>query len=246
MRARTHILGGSGGKRTSVSVLAGAILFLLIMWSPESAWPAEGRADDVAKAARIGLDHYLARAVADGAEKYGFGPGERIDQARIGEPFRLYAVAPDALAGYKTGDGVSSIVTPTETWLVPVIRDEKIKAILTVDGSGGSYRAVALGMAPLAVELNKVLKRWPRSSGYDVRLVAVFQAAAYFFTVPRLGDRNLTPFVFAGKGFGWNPEAPEADYSAPVDIQTTAEALQAVADDKLAAPAGGNGEGGAR
>jgi len=230
------------GRRKLVIGLGAAVLLAVL---PESVSASEFRGDDVATAARCSLAHFLGRAISDGPEKYGFVEGERVDQARVGDPFRLYTITPAALAGYAAGDGVSSVLTPTETWFVPVVLGGKIRSILTVDGTGGDCRAVALGKAPLAVELNKVLSRWPPSSGYDVQLVAVFQANAYFFAIPRLDDRNLNPFVFEGKGLGLTPKAGTADYSSPVELETIAEELKTAVTENLA-PSRETGEGGAR
>lgn len=236
---------GAGAGRRRASIRQWVIWAVLIACGPRSGEAAAGAPDDASAAARSGLAHFLALAAADGPEKYGFAPAERLEFARPGTPFQLYTIPPAALAGYRKGDGVSSILAPTETWLVPVVLDRRIRAILTVEGSGGGLRAVALGKAPLAAELDRVLKRWPETEGYDLRLVAVFPASAYFFTVPQLGDRNLSPFIFAGASFGPAPRAGEADYAAPVDFETIVEGLQAVVSEKLAIPAG-SGEGGGR
>jgi hypothetical protein len=244
MARRERGSGRIGGRKLVIG-LGASVLAVLLAVLPESVSASERREDDAATAARCGLAHFFGRAVSDGPEKYGFGAGERVDQARVGDPFRLYTITPAALAGYATGDGVSSVLTPTETWFVPVVLGGKIRSILTVDGTGGDCRAVALGKAPLAVELNKVLKRWPNSSGYEIQLVAVFQANAYFFAVPRLDDRNLNPFIFGGKGFGLTPTAGEDAYSSPVDFETIAEELKTAVSEKLA-PLQGNGAGDAR
>lgn len=237
--------GRSRDGRTKPSVVRWVIWAVLLACGPRWGEAAAGAPDDAAAAARSGLAHFLARAAADGPGRYGFAPGENLDLARPGPPFQLHAITPSALAGYRKGDGVSSIMAPTETWLVPVVLDRRIRAILTVEGPGGGWRAVALGKAPLAAELEKVLERWPKRAGYELRLVAVFPANAYFFTVPELGDRNLSPFVFSGKSFGTAPRPGEADYAAPLDFDTVAEEIKAVVYEKLAIPAGG-GEGGGR
>ena len=242
MAAKARSSAGDGRRKPSVG--RWVIWAILVACGPRSGAAAPGAPDDASAAARSGLAHFLARAAADGPGRYGFVPGDNLDLARPGAPFQLYTITPAALAGYRKGDGVSSILTPTETWLVPVVLDRRIRAILTVEGSGGGWRAVALGKAPLAAELEKVLERWPKRAGYELRLVAVFPANAYFFTVPELGDRNLSPFVFSGKSFGAAPRPGEAEYAAPVDFETIAGELKAVVSGKLALPAGsGKGEG---
>ena len=233
MHTHTKTIGWNGRARRLASGLSFFLLLILAVFTPGLGYPSEARMAEVAKAAQIGLPHYLQRLPADETEKYGFKAAEKSELAQIGEPLRLYTITPDSLAGYRAGDGVRSLLTPTKTWYVPVVLNGGIRAILTVVAEDGGYRAVALGKAPLAGELNKVLKRWPAAEGYQVQLVAVFQANAYFFAIPQVDGHNLSPFIFEGKGFGVEPRRGDTGYSSPVDFGGFAKKLQAAVSENL-------------
>jgi len=155
---------------------------------------------EVVQAARDGLAPFLEGIPPADRAGYGLEPEDRVEDADLGEPFQLYAVDPRALLAAGEETTVGEIVSPTETWFFPVEIDGQPRNILTVTRMNGAWEAVALGKAPLARELGAVRRRWV-PAGYQPRLVAVYQAAAYFFTLPELDDYNFTPLNFSGRGF---------------------------------------------
>ena len=118
-------------------------------------------------------------------------------------------------------------------WFFPVIFKGEVRAMLTVELMNGAWQAVSLGKAPLARELAKVRNQWPESRGYSPKLVVVFQAGAYLFTLPRKGDSNLTPLTFAGKGFGRDIKTGLPEYSSPVPLAEVIEPLQTTVQENL-------------
>jgi hypothetical protein len=148
--------------------------------------------------------------------------------AELGDPFRVYTITPAALDAYLVGDSVASLISPTGMWLFPVVAEGRSRFLLTVDTVDGSWRAVSLGQAGLAAELDRLLLRWPREKGYDPLLVSVFAASTHFFTIPQKDGRNLTPFVFGREGkerSGPNPYAETADLARAVPgLQAAVEA----------------------
>lgn len=176
--------------------------YFIILFSLFSEAFAEIAPKGVMDATKDGLHSFLKLIPTGELQNYGFAPEDPLAKAHVGTPFRVYTITPSALSNYSPGDTVSSLLSPTGMWYFPIMVNSNIRAILTVDRLNGTWRAVALGQASLARELEEVLQQWPRSKGYEPLLVMVFQAKSYFFTVPQKDDYNLTPFIFDGKGFG--------------------------------------------
>jgi len=198
---------------------------------------ASGIAEDapkaVTEAARSGLLPFLEKMPAGEEEYYGFNSGENPEQSSLGEPFLLYTITPEALFNYRDGETVSSLLTSTQVWLFPVVLGGDYRAMLTVARQEGVWKAVAFGKAALARELQKIHQQWPDSKGYEPKLVAVFQATAYFFTLPAEDDQNLTPLFFEGKGFA--PEFYRSDegYRSTVKISQIIGQLRETVEENL-------------
>jgi len=126
---------------------------------------------------------------------YGFPLDADFSQASLGAPLLLHTIKPSTLASNQANDTVSAVVSETPLWYFPVLMGTEVKAMLVVDRQDNEWKAVSLGYAPLAGEWNQVLRQWPAAKGFHPRLVAVFQAAQFYFTVPEVGDRNLTPLL---------------------------------------------------
>jgi hypothetical protein len=217
-------------KRTGATLIA---LMLAGVFSFSDLASAENAPDEANAAARSGLPEFVKLIPSNERSYYGFADGDDLDRAAPGQPFRLYTITPDDLRRAGEGSTVSSLISPTGTWLYPVMLGDEIKCILTVARVEGSWKAAMLGSAPLARELAKVLARWPPSQGYEPRLVAVFQASAYFFAIPQKDDRNLTPFTFDGKGFGSESLRIDPSYASTVDLQEILAPLRSVVEDNL-------------
>ncbi|HOO77151.1 MAG TPA: hypothetical protein PK636_02930 [bacterium] len=156
--------------------------------------------DEVSAAARAGLRPFLESIPAADRAAYGFAPVDDLAQAGLGEPFRLYSMAPRDLLNAGPDVTVSSLIRPAGSWFFPVEVGGEPRAVLTVAEMNGAWTAVGIGKAALAREWSEIGRHWaPR--GYRPRLVAVYQAAAYFFTLPGLDDYNFTPLSFEGRGF---------------------------------------------
>ena len=224
------------------SLLGAAVLILLL----PGISPADTPPPEAAAAAESGLVSFLAEVIPlSELVNFGFAPGEEPSAARVGEPWLLYTIAPDALRSATAETEVSDLVTPTGLWHFPVILSGRSRCIITVDLMDGKWEAVGIGMAPLAGELDKISRQWPKSGGYSPKLVAVYQAAAYFFTVPELGPRNLTPLTFDGIGFGGWYQKTGPEYSSTAEISELLAPLMAAVEANLAvrrASGGGGGE----
>lgn len=202
------------------------VFWFLTLFSVCSEVIAETTPEEIIEVGKNGLQAFLERVPPNELAKYGFGPEYPIAQANVGVPFKVFTITPSSLFGYIAGDTVSSIISPTGMWYFPVMVNDRIRAILTVAELKGVWQAVAFGQAGLAEELEEVTRKWPRSKGYDPFLIMVFQAKAYFFTVPQKNDYNLTPFVFEGKGFGSSPSEGERKYESLPELSGVITELQ--------------------
>jgi len=161
---------------------------MLLVMAGMSSWaqvPAEVR-----DAAAKGLGGYLASIPAESSAAYGFSDRDTRGNASLGEPFLLHAIAPRDLARANSDTTVKSLINPTTMWYFPVIQGGVCRAILVVDRSPDGWEAVSFGYAPLAREIDHVMRR---HVAVRPTLITIFQDGRYFFTVPGAGSGNLTP-----------------------------------------------------
>ena len=139
---------------------------------------------EVMAAAEAGLLPFLKSFPSEELGNFGFSPGDKISETVLGAPFQLYTITPDKLLYAKDDTPVSGLISPTGQWLFPIVLEDKSRAILTVEQMDGEWVAVSMGMAGLAVEMEKLNRQWPKAKGYEPKLIAIYQAASFFFTIP--------------------------------------------------------------
>ena len=205
------------------SIFTGAVFLLLLhpAFSPAGVPPPE-----VTAAAEAGLVDFLADLPPGELPNFGFAEGEDLSAATVGEPWLLYTIHPDDLFSASETTDVGDLVTSTGLWFFPVLLEGRSRCILTVDWMDGQWEAVALGRAPLAGELEKISKQWPKVRGYSPKLVAIYQATAYFFTVPEKSPVNLTPLTFDGVGFNGYYQKALPEYSVTAKFSELLEPLR--------------------
>lgn len=222
-------------------LLGAVVLFLLLPGasSAEVAPPAAGAA------AEAGLVKFLTEVIPpSGLVNFGFAAGEDVSGASLGDPWLLHTITPDALRAATAETAVTDLVTPTGLWYFPVLLSGTPRCVITVTRVKGKWEAVGIGKAPLAVELGKISTRWPKQSGYTPKLVAVNQAAAYFFTVPEGDPGNLTPLTFDGLGFGGWYQKTGPEYSSTAELSELLSPLKAAVEANISGrrPEGKGGE----
>ncbi len=209
-------------------------ILTLALFFPASGVPAEKVPPEVVKAAEDGLQCYLGLIPPGENEDYGFAPGDDFARAEVSAPFLLHKITPSALEAYRPGRSIASVISSTETWYFPVQIDGEAKTILTVGRIKGSpWQAVGIGGAPLSRELQKMRERWPASRGYNPRLVVVYQAATYFFTVPEVSKTNLTPLIFTGEEIGADTQRKGPRYSTLSELSQFAGKLKSAVRENI-------------
>ena len=157
---------------------------------------------EVSRAAETGMPALLGNVPDGTLSDYGFGVSAERERARLGEPFHLATIAPRALLAYRPDDNPEALLTDTTLWYFPVLVDGAIRCLLVVDRTAAGWEAVSLGYVPLARALDDLLRARAAAGGARPRLVAVFQAREYLYTVPGEAASTLTPLAVPGGGSG--------------------------------------------
>ena len=157
---------------------------------------------EVSRAAETGMPALLGNLPDGALSDYGFGGAAERGRARLGEPFQLATIDPRALLAYRPGDNPEALLTDTTLWYFPVTVDGAIRCLLVVDRTAAGWEAVSLGYVPLARAVDDLLRARAAAGGARPRLVAVFQAREYLYTVPGEAAPTLTPLAVPGGGSG--------------------------------------------
>lgn len=181
----------------------------------------ETASPEVWAAAKEGLPAFLKAIPPSEAENYGFDGAGELARATLGEPIPHFTIEPSALAGWQPGTPAGALMKPTGLWYFPVLVRKEIRAFLLVDRMDGTWRAVSLGMAPLARSWGQVTRRW---AGCRPQLIEVYQASQFLFTVPEQGPHNLTA-IAPGEG--------PRDYGALGDASLAVRDLRARVETNL-------------
>ncbi len=138
--------------------------------------PGEAAPASVVEAAQKGLLPLLKAIPHGDLKHYNLSDEDMLEQAVPGTPFRINTITPDDILNYTQGTEVSEIISATPVWLVPVILENKVRALLTVDLMGAQWKAVAIGASGLAKEWDSIISGHPSSEGYRHTFVRIFQA----------------------------------------------------------------------
>ena len=163
------------------------LLFTLLLSPPCLSFAGKAPPDDVRNAAQVGINVILKDSRMGNLHRLGFQSQEDIDSANLGKGFQIFTIPPDKLLNETTPLNLQALVTPTNQWQFLIAAGDKAKALLTVEFVDGKWIPVSIGSAALAKELSDFLDAWPASSGYDYRLIRVFQAKSEFIELTKGG-----------------------------------------------------------
>ena len=176
---------------------------------------------EVREAGIQGISIFLKDTRIKGLHRLGFESKADIDDAAIGQGFQVFTIPTDQLLNDLNAEDFQSLATPTNLWQLLVLNGKKANALLTVDLVDGKWTPVEMGASGLAKELSMILEAWPETSGYQYRLIRVYQAKSAFVELSQddklIGIVPLTSLNAAideqKKGFD------------PIDIQDAKEVL---------------------
>ncbi|OGJ87994.1 MAG: hypothetical protein A2268_05115 [Candidatus Raymondbacteria bacterium RifOxyA12_full_50_37] len=132
---------------------------------------------------------YFIRAIPlNDAELYGFKDKGEFDSVYLGEPIYLYAIDENKLQKIKTNK-IDSVIIISDEIIFPVLSKGEYKSVLTIKKIDGQWKAISFGSRHLAIELKKIRDCWV---GHGVKIIKLYKANKYYFTIPELGGSNLT------------------------------------------------------
>lgn len=194
---------------------------------------AETAPPEAIAAAEAGLLTFLELITPEDMNNFGLSPDDNISEAVLGTPFQLYTITPTKLLNAGDNTPVSSLISPTGSWLFPIVLQGKSRAILTVERMEGKWQAVTMGRSGLAGEMEKLNGQWPKTKGYEPKLVGIYQAASYFFTIPEKDSENFTPLFFEGTGFGGYRQAAGPEYSSTSSLSSMLGSLKETVEENI-------------
>lgn len=135
---------------------------------------------------------------------WGLSTKTALDNPTVHHGFQVYTVSPLKL---QKSTGLSSILTPTGLWRFVVVKEGQPVSLITVAEIEGQWKAVSIGGAQLAVEVNKVMERWPAKQGYNHRFIRIYQARADFIEISSNGRSiGFVPLTASRLAFGMSGE----------------------------------------
>lgn len=199
----------------------GVVFCLILLMGADISYPEaeqiespEEELKQVREAATRGLAPLLKAIPIGDLEHYNFPDEKELDQATLGNPFRICTITPELILNYSPGTSLEEVVSPTFVWLFPVILKGETRTLLTVDLIDGEWRAVAIGRSGLAKRWASILESWPSSEGYEHTFVRIFQAKADFVILSHPGETKITPLESTCISLGLH----EAETYSPSDI----------------------------
>jgi hypothetical protein len=157
--------------------------------------------EEIKQAAKQGLVNILKDRRNGNFDKLGFRNQIEIDSADISDGFQVYTINPEKLLNDHIEQDLQSFVTPTGQWQFTVRVGVKAYALLTVDIVDEKWTPVSIGASGIAKEMSNIFETWPASSGYEYRVIRVYQASSNFVEISKrgkiLGIIPLSSFLMA-------------------------------------------------
>jgi hypothetical protein len=127
-----------------------------------------------------------------------------LDNPTVHHGFQVYTVSPLKLLN---STGLSSILTPTGLWRFVVVKEGQPVSLISVAEIEGQWKAVSIGGTQLAVEVARVMERWPAEQGFSHRFTRIYQARADFIEISSNGRCiGFVPLTASRLAFGMSGE----------------------------------------
>jgi len=164
------------------------VFFFFILLISSSLASYANTSNRVQQAAQEGLIHFLGKIPVGSEKKYGFNSRQEFDWAFLGAPYELYTIHPDLLVSERpVGSG---FLTPLEIWRFPVLSQGSMRTLLTVAKVEGEWKAVAIGGAGIAFELDRLEEIYSFDRNNTKRvLLRLFQIKSDFVSIGNLTQR---------------------------------------------------------
>ena len=148
----------------------------------------------ITKVADEELKSYLQKIPFGQEHLFGFENRNEFAQSKIGVPFEVLTLNENFFNDEKVLKDEKYFVS-TGNWRVPVIVNNKYKALLTVAKENNNWRIVKIGAKGLANELDRFEQNHP--SNTDIKILRVFQIKGDFILT---SNNSIYPLTSASKG----------------------------------------------
>ena len=143
-----------------------------------------GQINNVIETANKELHSYLQKIPLGQEHLFGFNNREEFSQSKTGLPYEVFTLSANFFENEKIEESKNYIIS-TGNWRVPIIVNNKYKALLTVSKENNKWRIVKIGAKGLATELDKFKQNHPSIT--DVKILRIFQLKGDFI----LSSQNL-------------------------------------------------------
>jgi hypothetical protein len=204
-------------------------LFLLLVFTGSAGIMAlEGPPAEIIDAAQKGIDDFVKAEKANTNVSVTTSSIMMVEKGKLDLGFEVFTISP---AAFMMGTDMNKLITSTGLWRFVVVNNNQPVSLITVAPVEGKWRAVTLGASKLAVEVFKVLRKWPVEEGYNYRFVRVFQARTDLMQISRNGNPiGFVPLTSARMAFKIHGDFDPAILLASKEI---CEPLKKIVNDSL-------------
>jgi len=152
----------------------GFIILLFILVS--SVYSQKEANQNISLAVQTSLLQWLEKIPSGEETNYGFQNREEFSQASLGTPIQVFNMGNDL----SWQSGKVNYLEPAGEWRIPVIIDQKNRAVVTVIKQNNDWEIVDFGAAGLAGELNDVKSHLTAEQFSRIKIFRLYQPLSNF------------------------------------------------------------------
>ncbi|MBK5278525.1 MAG: hypothetical protein JJE09_06645 [Bacteroidia bacterium] len=115
--------------------------------------------------------------------RIGFKSQNDLNNAIVGEGFRVYTIDPDKIQNDVTNTDYQSVIVSTYAWFFLVVSENEALSILQMGFVDNNWKPGALGSSEIAKAVNNIIKSWPSSDGYQYKYIRDFSISSDFIEI---------------------------------------------------------------
>lgn len=147
------------------------------------------------KAAERGMEYYISLISEEQKIKFGFSDNENPLNSKLDDPIDVYLLGKKTIFGMTENVINTKLLEKTNQKLMPLVIDNQIKSLLTMEFKNGKWRSYGLGKSALAKALNKILEYHNLTSD-EISLVVYPPLKMYLYKIKNEHFDHLTPIDF--------------------------------------------------
>ncbi len=166
-------------------------LFIFLLTTENFAFETTG-SKEILAAANMGLINIAAAFPSSELKQMGMLSQDELSKATLGEGFQIYTIDPETLINDTVRD-LNEMAFPIGNWRFLIKIQDNSTAIMTVEQTNDGWEAVKIGASFLAHEIDKTMNAWPKSEGYAIRFIRIFQSNSDFIEISK--NDSIVGFV---------------------------------------------------